>query len=217
MRGFFQSDDADHLLDEGFDLIQAATNQMVAGFQGLLVKAEEPVPKVCLKCSRQNDQGATYCRRCGMLLPVTTEVVSERRLLAVADEAPQGEAPVETTPNYIEVADARQAWHEGQLSDAKFLKTLTAVRERHLNQHEATLKHFEEAEQAGEPSDYLLQLEVLARAIESNVEALDILATALEDGYRDGVGEGMCALARATVDLLAAQKDVERSDSSAVP
>lgn len=203
MRAYFDSEDG-ALVDEGFDLIQAATNQMVRGFGGLLEESERLSSlKVCPKCSRENEAEAGFCRRCGVVLPVTS-VLTEKRLLAVVGDAlPSGEASgVETTPNYIEVADALEGWRAGTLGDEGFLQVLDAVRERHLNQHEATLRYCE-SDVSGE---VLLQVEELARALESNVLALEAMASALEDGHGEAVVEGMAGLASATLDLVAAQR-----------
>ena len=51
-----------------------------------------------------------------------------------------------------------------------------------------------------------LQVEELARALESNVLALEAMASALEDGHGEAVVEGMAGLASATLDLVAAQR-----------
>lgn len=210
MRAFFAGGE-DELIDEGFELIQTATNQMVRGFQGLIEDAERLTPKICLKCSRENERDATYCRRCGVMLPVTSEV-PEKRLLAVADDQPTpSDEPPETTPNYMEVADANESWRSGKSSDQQFLETLAGVRQRHLTQHEATLAYYGQAEQAGKPGYHLEHIEQVAKSIETNVEALEAMATAVEDGHKEGVQSAMTDLAEATIELLAAQKKADKS------
>ncbi len=213
MRASFAEDNID-LVDEGFEWIQSATNQMVLGYQGLIEDSERMSPKLCVQCRRENDQHAGYCRRCGAILPVVG-LPAEKRLLAVSDESQpqpqsQGEGDKETTPNYIAVADAHQAWRGTEISSEEYLQRLVEVRERHLTQHAATLSILQEDDGSAETAEHL---EAVAQGIAKNVEALDAMSDALEAGNLDGLEHGLTKLAEATIELLDIQKQTKKAVS----
>ncbi len=209
MRSFFDSED-DGAVEEGFQIIQTATNLMVRGFQGLVEEAELVAPKLCIRCQSENDQQATNCRQCGTILPVLTEL-AEKPLIGI--DGNEQDENAETTPNFIEVSDAHQSWKSGHLPAEQFVDKLETVRARQLAEHQSTLVAYRESEQAGSDGEQLRALENLVRSIERGVEALDAMAQAVEDGHQAGVEDGFSDFAEATIELLAAQKELgEDSD-----
>lgn len=126
-------------------------------------------------------------------------VESERRGLMGPDGLPQ------TTPNYIEVADAHYAWAGNAGNNNAFLATLGHVRDRHVAQYEDTVQVQEKAEQEEALAAYISHLDEVLAGIERNVVALDDIAAALEEGDNEAVERAMASFAQATVDLLKIQ------------
>lgn len=211
MRSFFDSEDGG-AVEEGFQILQAATNLMVHGYQGLVEEAELAAPKLCVRCQRENERQATNCRRCGAILPVLTEHV-EKQLLGI--DGQDDDETAETTPNFIEVSDAYQGWKAGRVSEQEFVDKLEVVRQRQLAEHEETLTAYRESERAGAGGEQLLALENLAHSIERGVEALEAMARATEDGHQDGVEDGFSQWAEATIELLVAQKELGDEEETA--
>jgi ElaB/YqjD/DUF883 family membrane-anchored ribosome-binding protein len=208
MRSYFVSEN-DELVEEAFEILQESTNAMVRGLAGLVEEAEQVAPRICIRCQRENDQHASNCRRCGAILPVLSDH-AERRLLAIDDQVSESEEAA-TTPNFIEVSDAHQAWFEGTLEEQAVLAQLDAVRERQEAELDQLTETVAELEQATEgPQPRLLEaLARLATALEHGQQALDDLADAIEEGSREAAQEALSRYAEATIEILAAHKELE--------
>ena len=200
MRLFFETGDAD-LIDEGFDIIHKATNSMMDGLHGLLESDEQTAPKLCVMCSEPNDHHATICSNCNAKLPVE-EKPAQSRLISV--EGPQAETEEQTTtPNYIEISEAHEAWSQERLNPEEFLAVVERVRQNHLADLEEAGNKLKEV--TGEDEQAIAEqqhLEQLLGVLEQNLVAVELLAQALLGGDEQAVEDAMFAVADATVAIL---------------
>jgi hypothetical protein len=196
------------LVDESFEVLQAATNQMVLGLHGLIEDEERYAPVLCIQCSEKNQKGTSYCAHCGAILP-KIEQENKKQLLAVAEPDQSIEEGGETTPNYMEVAEAHESWTEQTLSDQEFYDVLVAVRERHVAQHTEVCQTLAELEGSDAAAEQLEHLDSFAAVLELNATALDTMLNALEQARPEGVEQGLDDLAEATVKLVEAEKQGE--------
>ena len=206
MREAFRSGEFE-LVDDAFEQLQTATNQMVMGYQGLMDDEALLAPILCVKCSHENQRSESYCGKCGAILP-KVEQEQQKRLLAVDESADDGEG--ETTPNYIEVTDAHEAWKNESSSAEQFLQVLLRVRERHVGQHQEIADTLSQAEEASALQELVDHLQSYSETLEQNVRAIDLMIDALEEGDEEGVESGLTELAEATIGLLEAEKRGEK-------
>lgn len=201
MRQFFSTDNPD-LVDEAFDILQQATNQMMNGLHGLLETNRETAPKLCVQCSSPNPRDATVCSSCNAILPVA-EAPRESRLVSM--ESPDmGEADaIETTPNYIELSEAHEAWIDEERSAQELFDTAAAVKERLVAEHQELVAFMESGESGEEMVDYL---NARLQALELSADSVEQILVALESDNPPGVEDGMFEFAQATVSLLDADK-----------
>ncbi len=201
MRDSFANDDFE-LVDEAFEILQNATNQMVLGLSGLIEDDARYAPILCVRCAKENQKTSNNCVHCGAILPKIAQP-NEKQVLAVAEIDRGQESDGETTPNYIEVAEAHESWSQKTLSDEQFYQVLSTVRERHVGQHTLVCELLAKAQDSGDdPAD----LEHLAEILEQNVNALDEMLEGLEETDDEAVEQGLNALAGATLLLIKAEK-----------
>ena len=200
MRLFFKTGEAD-LIDQGFDIIHEATNRMMDGLHGLLESDQETAPKLCVMCSEPNEQQATICSNCNAKLPID-EKPSQSRLISV--EGPETESEGQTTtPNYIEISEAHEAWSEERLSAEQFLAIAEKIRANHLADHEEACSKLQECEEDDEEAATEREhLEQLTAVLVQNVQAVELLIQALLNDDEQGVEDAMFAIADATVAIL---------------
>ncbi len=214
MSTFFETDEIE-LVEEAFEQLQFATNQMVMGFQGLMEHEEEFAPKLCLHCSTENERQATQCKKCGAMMPII-EAPNEKRLLGVAEDESETSDEALTTPNYMEVAEAHEAWESEASTAEEFYQVIDTVRQRNLAQFDEAVKLFEEAQQSEDEQveEYLDYLERTSQVLGSNVESLETMLLGLEQGKVEVVEDGLTAFAEATIALIEVQKVGERFSAS---
>lgn len=206
MRDFFHVADPE-LVDEALDIIQQATNQMMEGLRRLIL-SDQPAAKLCLKCSVPNAREARFCCGCNAVLPVLA-VIEEpgetSRLISIEGQEYDGGAegsPATTTPNFLEVSRAYDAWSQKALSDQDFLAVLLAVRRRHQADLE-DLTRLLKRPRAESVKQYLL---ARAGVVVQNWEAMTEIVAALEAKDAAGVEDGMDSLDLATVAVLELEK-----------
>ncbi len=202
MRSFFETDDAE-LIDEAFEQLQEATNSMMDGLHGILAQEDAGAPKLCIRCSAPNERTAGTCTNCNAVLPLEQTTV-ESRLISV--EGPEGEGgQFDTTPSYIAVAEAHEAWSNAQLSDEHFFGVLAQVRENHVGEYEDLGTALETL--SNEETDYdEAELRTRAEILEQNLHSMDQLIEALQVRDADRVEDAMFAFAQATIALVDAEK-----------
>lgn len=212
MREAFRRGDFE-LVDDAFEQLQSATNQMVMGYQGLLDDEALLAPILCIKCSHENQRSESYCGKCGAILP-KVEQEQPKRLLAVDESTGSDDGEGETTPNYIEVTDAHEVWKNETASAEKFLQVLLTVRERHVGQHQEISETLSQAQEAAALPELVEHLQNYSETLEQNVRAMDLMIDSLEQGDEEGVETGLTDLAEATIGLIEAEK---RGDKIPVP
>lgn len=206
MRLFFKEED-DSLIDEGFDLIQEATNLLMMGLQGLVEESVHEIPKLCVRCGRENSQDANSCKRCGTILPMLTEFANpSTSLLAINDSEAPETAEDETTPNFIEISDAYQNWQASQLDSHGFFDAVVKVHKIQLSDLEEITKSYRQ-EQSNNPDSPLAQaLLQTANCLEQNIGSLESLAQAIDEERHTEVSQNFQSFAETTIELIEASK-----------
>jgi hypothetical protein len=174
MRDFFFVD-TPGLVEDAFDMLQHATNQLIRGAEGILTEHDLP-PKLCMHCSSPNSRAARKCAACEAILPII-EKPRQNRLLAIAGPEYVVEPSYKTTPNYIEMADGYDDWIFGDITYQDFLNLSKRIRNRYRAECNSRFKALELSRERGEADDYLA---ARVEVVELNVDIMDWLIQALE-------------------------------------
>lgn len=185
-------------IDHSFEILQSATNRMVQGLAGIVEDSERYSRIRCVRCSTENKCGASFCSQCAAILP-KVEQENVTRLIATEGDK---ESSDETTPDYIEVAEAHEGWAEGQLTAEEFYQVLQQVRERQVDHYEEVDNELRELSGTPEESAYCEVLQTFLSAIEQAALALDRMLSGLEQGQAESVESGLDDLAEATIRLV---------------
>ena len=195
MRDFFDRNDPG-LVDEAFELIQHATNQMMRGMDGLLTEEDLP-PILCLQCSAPNVRNARFCDCCRAMLPFI-EKPAPTRLIAIAGPELEVHEPGKSTPNYIEMANAYDDWAYEEISDEQFLSTAKTVRKNYQDEYNQRLKSLELAR--GDASEQYLVARV--QLVGDHIDIMDYLILSFERIDFQAVENAMHRLDQATQELV---------------
>ena len=199
MREGLEAEDYDSV-DRSFDILQSATNRMVNGLSGIVEDAERYVVIRCVQCSAENEKGAGFCCGCGAILP-KVEQETDSRVLAVAGEDQTGGD--ETTPNFMEVAEAHEDWEAGRIEPEQLYLVLQQVRERQVAQYEEVQK---ELSRDQSPRAHL---QSFLSALEQAAESLDQMLLGLEQAEVNRVEAGLSEYAEATIKLVELDREAE--------
>ncbi|MFA5506174.1 MAG: hypothetical protein WC314_15830 [Vulcanimicrobiota bacterium] len=196
MRGFFYEDKPE-LVDQAFEIIQHATNQLVKGMEGLLTEKDLP-RKLCFHCSEPNLRNARKCVSCFAQLPVI-EHHEEKKLLAVAGPEYQVHESAKSTPNYIEMANAYDDWLFEEISNQEFLAIAQQIRKRYLTEYTRSQESLELARGQETENHLLTQVEALGE----HLDIMDWMIKSFEENYFLQVEQAMHRLDQASNDLVA--------------
>ena len=193
-------------VDHSFEILQSATNRMVRGLAGIVEDGERYVLIRCVRCSAENEKATAYCCGCGASLP-KVEQEKDSRVIAFAGETQSGDD--ETTPNYIEVAEAHEDWEAGRCEPEQFYQVVQRVRERQVAQYEEVEKSLQEDSENSRE-----QLEAFLSALEQAAEALDQMLLGLEEADSHKVESGLNDYASATIALVELDREADEQKAA---
>ena len=169
----------------GYDLVQEATNQMMAGHKIGMEHIEAMAEVSCPFCAQINTRGTPKCDKCGRSLPSSDQEAGQSLNLVERQglEGKQSGAERELTKNFAMTAHLLEGWKAGAVGVeelSRFLDDLQANFLAHLHDTEQQEQMIGRAPESQQP---ILKdsLEMTRQGLEMSLQSLEKMRLAFEN------------------------------------
>lgn len=173
MTNFFETQD-ENLVNEGFKIIQEATNLLMNAFLRFREDMRVQMRILCPACAAENVRGDDKCSKCGFKLPVEIIADLPETGRVISEEGFAEEEEDLTTDNYDQIAAAMASWKEREIDDDQLLAQINEVEERFKAHRQSLLQEKNDMRGLNENEKRLFTdlTTIIEQALNENLTAL---------------------------------------------